>query len=148
MDMLLAPVFQDFLGVRPQCLAEGGFVVGPMGPFTMIRLLEYAKECGRADPTTPDRFEFDPWLPGVVYESHATGGGGYRYVGLIDEIEINRCGGHYREPKMKPGEGHHGEARTDERMPAFVRFKVLVPVSDVIPGKSQLRQKDLGLTPS
>ena len=46
---------------------------------------------------------------------------------------------------MKPGEGTHGEEKYDERMPAFVRFRTLKPVSELLPGSSQLWPRDLGL---
>src|SRR5687768_11580524 len=119
MDVLLAPVYEDFLVILKQCLGEGGFVVGPMGESTAGTLFDYAHKYGRKDKDFPHRFAFEPWLSGVVYESHvSTGAGAFRYMGLIDEIEINAHHTPYRFPKMKPGEGHHGEAKYDERMPA------------------------------
>ena len=147
MDVLLAPVYESFLRVRRQCLDAGGFVVGPMGVATAESLFEYAIEEGRRDTDSPHRFAFDPWLAGAVYESHVEEGtGAFRYMGLIDEIEINSDGHAYRFPEMKPGEGSHGEEKFDERMPAFVRFRVLRPVSDVIPDSPHLWPKDLGMT--
>lgn len=149
MDVLLAPVFESFLAVRERCLAAGGFVVGPMGVGTAGALFEFALEAGVPDKDLPHRFAFDPWLAGAIYESHVSEGeGAFRYVGLIDEIEINNGGHRYRFPKMKPGEGHHGEGEHDERMPAFVRFRVLRPVADLLPGSTQVWPGDLGLTES
>ena len=121
MDILLAPVFESFLAVRKECLAAGGFVVGPMGAGTAGTLFEFAMEACTPDKEVPGRFRFEPWLAGAVYESHvSTGEGAFRYLGLIDEIEINNDAHRYRHPKMKPGEGHHGEGVYDERMPALM----------------------------
>lgn len=146
MDALLAPVYESFLAVRKPCLKCGGFVVGPMGIMTTEDLFEFACEAGIRDKEFPYRFTFSPMLPGVVYESHVEDGvGGFRYMGLIDEIEINHDGHVYRFPKMKPGEGHHGEEKYDERMPTFVRFKVLEPVEKVM-GVKQLYPGDVGLS--
>src|SRR5437762_3331621 len=123
MDVLLAPVYQTFLAIRNQCLAHGGFVVGPIGAMTAEHLFNYSIENGVSDPEFRHRFSFDPPLASVIYESHVHGGlGGFRYFGLIDEIQLNADNQPYRFPKMKPGEGHHGEEKFDERMPAFVRF--------------------------
>ena len=147
MDLLLAPVFEDFLNIRMACLDNGGFVVGPMGMTTAEELFDFAIEAGSRDKEVPHRFSFDPWLPGAIYESHVSdGSGAFRFMGLIDEIEINNDGHSYRFPKMKPGEGTHGEDKYDERMPAFVRFRVLKPVSDVLSGSTHLWPKDLGLS--
>lgn len=147
MDVLLAPVFESFLAVRKPCLDNGGFVVGPMGMGTAEELFEFALVAGKRDKAVPHRFTFDPWLAGAVYESHVSmGDGAFRYMGLIDEIEINNDGHSYRFPKMKPGEGTHGENKHDERMPAFVRFRVLRPVAEVLPGSTHLWPRDLGLS--
>jgi hypothetical protein len=147
MDVVLAPVYEYFLEYRTQCLGKGGFVVGPMGVTTAEDLFDFAVEVGIRDKEVPHRFTFDPWLAGAVYESHVTdGSGAFRYIGLVDEIEINNDGHSYRFPDMKPGEGTHGEEKFDERMPAFIRFRLLNPVSDVIPGSTQLWPRDLGLS--
>ena len=144
MDVLLAPVFESFLAVRDKCLAYGGFVVGPIGTMTAENLFEYSVENGARDTEFPHRFSFDPWLASVIYETHVKEGpGGFRYLGLIDEIEINADIQPYRFPKMKPGEGHHGEHKYDERMPAFIRFKVVKPVAEVMPG-AHLWPRDVG----
>ncbi len=50
------------------------------------------------------------------------GEGGFRYVGLIDEIEINPDNRHYRFPKMKPGEDHHGGGSTTNGCPPSCGF--------------------------
>jgi len=147
MDVLLAPVFESFLDLRKPCLDNGGFVVGPMGMTTAEELFGFAIEAGTRDTEVPHRFTFDPWLAGAVYESHVSEGtGAFRYMGLIDEIEINNDGHTYRFPKMKPGEGTHGEEKYDERMPAFIRFRILMSVSEVLPGSTHLWPKDLGLS--
>ena len=91
MDVLLAPVFQSFLEIRQKCLDNGGFVVGPIGVTTAEELFAFAVKEGVRDKESPHRFAFDPWLAGAVYESHVEeGNGAFRYVGLIDEIEINK----------------------------------------------------------
>jgi len=147
MDVLLAPVFEDFLNIRKPCLDSGGFVVGPTGTMTAEALFDFAIEAGKCDKERPYRFTFEPWLAGAVYESHVSvGTGAFRFMGLIDEIEINSDGHRYRDRKMKPGEGTHGEEECDERMPAFVRFRVLKPVAEVIPGRTHLWPRDLGLS--
>jgi hypothetical protein len=145
MDVLLAPVYESFLAVHKSCLECGGFVVGPIGVSTAENLFTFACEAGRRDEDAPCRFNFAPWLPGIVYESHVESGeGGFRYMGLIDQIEINDDNHIYRFPKMKPGEGHHGEKKFDERMPAFVRFRILESVADIT-GMKQLWPASLGL---
>lgn len=146
--MLLAPVYESFLKVRTQCLSAGGFVVGPIGETTAGQLFDYATKHGERSKDFTSRFAFNPMLPGAVYESHVSAGnkGGFHFIGLIDEIEINENHQPYRFREMKPGEGIHGEPKYDERMPAYVRFRVLRPVPEVIPGKTQLWPADLGQT--
>lgn len=134
MDVLFAPVFESFLAERHQCFAHGGFVVGPMGADTAADLFEECCQRGERKPPDAARFVFSPMLAAVVYECRcAAGGGGYRYLGLVDEIEINTSGARYRYELMKPGRGVDGEHADDERMPAFVRFRELVHVSEVFP---------------
>lgn len=147
MDVLLAPVFESFLREREACLGHGGFVVGPIGVVTATDLFEECVSRGTRDPTVRSRFTFAPMLPGIVYESHvSTGVGGYRYVGLIDEIEINETNARYRDERMKPGRGEFGEKADSERMPAYVRFKALVPLSEAVPGLRELRPGEVGQT--
>ena len=146
-DVLLAPVIESFLDIRKPGLDSGGFVVGSMGMTTAEELSEFAIDAGTRDKEMPHRFSFDPWLAGAIYDSHVSdGSGAFWYMGLIDEIEINNDGHTYRFPKMKPGEGTHGEEKYDERMPAFVRFRVLQPVAEVLLGHTHLWPKDLGLS--
>src|SRR4051812_12154895 len=109
MDMLLAPVYEDFLAIKDKCLGHGGFVVGPMGTSSTIKLLEYIKSAGTKTPNREfeERYLFDPPLAGVIYESHRTSdlSGGYAYVGIVDEIINNRHNQPYYNLMMKPGEG-------------------------------------------
>lgn len=145
MDVLLAPVFESFLREREACLAHGGFVVGPIGVTTATDLFEECVQRGLRDPAVRSRFTFAPMLPGIVYESHvAAGAGGYRFIGLIDEIEINDSNARYRDERMKPGRGEFGEKADSERMPAYVRFKTLVPIADIVPGLHELCAKEVG----
>ncbi len=146
MDVLLAPVYQSFLETLDDYLGHGkGFVVGPVGTTTATDLFMQCAERGKRDPSGAARFSFRPLLPGIVYESHvAVGTGGYRYVGLIDEIEINETGDRYRYESMKPGRGDAGEKADDERLPAYVRFRVLVPVSELVVGLEKLDSRDVG----
>jgi hypothetical protein len=145
MDVLLAPVYESFLHERDACLKHGGFVVGPIGAATATDLFEECVARGTRDPASRARFVFAPMLPGIIYESHVAGGaGGYRFVGLIDEIEINDSNARYRDERMKPGRGESGEKADAERMPAYVRFKTVWPIVEVVPGLRELRPAECG----
>lgn len=146
MDVLIAPVYASFLEERDECLGNGGFVVGPVGDFTAEHLFVGAVERGQRDPGQPGRFAFAPMLPCVIYESHSSiGDGGFRYVGLVDEIETHDRRQKYRCERMKPGRGEHGEKAEFEKLPAFVRMRRLEPLENLVPGLTKLAPGCLGL---
>lgn len=145
MDVLLAPVYESFLRERHACLRAGGFVVGPIGVVTATGLFEECVSRATRSPVSPNRFAFSPLLPGIIYESHtAIGTGGYRFIGLIDEIEINAGNLPYRHAAMKPGRGTHCEHADAERMPAYVRFRTVVALSETVPIIPPIRPADVG----